>query len=116
MGWPTGLEPATTRTTIWGSTIELRPPSLRRRRASLRFASGFAKKRLAFLVASSFSGHVQARIASSPNSMIIAPRQRTKEIGSILFVGFFFLLVAGYLRGQQDDPSEIFLKAYLSAQ
>ena len=25
-GWPTGLEPATTRTTIWGSTIELRPP------------------------------------------------------------------------------------------
>src|SRR5438034_3259966 len=50
MGWPTGLEPATTRTTIWGSTIELRPPSLRRRRASLRFASGFAKKRLAFLV------------------------------------------------------------------
>jgi integrase len=26
-GWPTGLEPATTRTTIWGSTIELRPPS-----------------------------------------------------------------------------------------
>ena len=29
-GWPTGLEPATTRTTIWGSTIELRPPSLTR--------------------------------------------------------------------------------------
>jgi hypothetical protein len=26
MGWPTGLEPATARTTIWGSTIELRPP------------------------------------------------------------------------------------------
>ncbi len=26
MGWPTGLEPATTRTTIWGSTVELRPP------------------------------------------------------------------------------------------
>ncbi len=26
-GWSTGLEPATTRTTIWGSTIELRPPS-----------------------------------------------------------------------------------------
>ena len=23
MGWPTGLEPATSRTTIWGSTIEL---------------------------------------------------------------------------------------------
>src|SRR5205809_611827 len=27
MGWPTGLEPATARTTIWSSTIELRPPS-----------------------------------------------------------------------------------------
>jgi hypothetical protein len=27
MGWPTGLEPATARTTIWGSTIELRPPT-----------------------------------------------------------------------------------------
>src|SRR5205814_9615560 len=27
MGWPTGLEPATTRTTIWGSTIDLRPPT-----------------------------------------------------------------------------------------
>jgi hypothetical protein len=26
-GWLTGLEPATTRTTIWGSTIELQPPS-----------------------------------------------------------------------------------------
>ena len=39
-----------------------------------------------------------------------------KEIGSVLLAGFFFLLAAGYLRGQQDDPSEIFLKAYLSAQ
>ncbi len=26
-GWMTGLEPATTRTTIWCSTIELHPPS-----------------------------------------------------------------------------------------
>ena len=26
MGWPTGLEPATTSTTNWGSTIDLRPP------------------------------------------------------------------------------------------
>lgn len=25
-GWKTGLEPATTRSTIWGSTIELLPP------------------------------------------------------------------------------------------
>src|SRR4029453_18143480 len=27
MGWPTGLEPATTRNTNWSSYIELRPPS-----------------------------------------------------------------------------------------
>ena len=27
MGWPTGFEPATTRITIWDSTIELWPPS-----------------------------------------------------------------------------------------
>ena len=27
VGWPTGLEPATTRITIWGSTIDLRPPT-----------------------------------------------------------------------------------------
>src|SRR5207249_3856195 len=117
VGWPTGLEPATTRTTIWGSTIELRPPSIRCRRASLRFASRFAKKRARFFdLLPSFSGHVQRRIASSPSSIIIAPRRRMKEIGSVLLAGLFFLLAAGYLRGQQDDPSEIFLKAYLSAQ
>ena len=28
-GWMTGLEPATTRTTIWCSTIELHPPQVR---------------------------------------------------------------------------------------
>jgi hypothetical protein len=26
VGWPTGLEPATSRATVWGSTIELWPP------------------------------------------------------------------------------------------
>jgi hypothetical protein len=41
MGWPTGLEPATTRTTIWGSTIELRPPTVTRNKI-LRFQSAFA--------------------------------------------------------------------------
>ena len=40
-GWPTGLEPATTRTTIWGSTIELRPPTVTRNKI-LRFESPFA--------------------------------------------------------------------------
>ncbi len=37
-GWPTGLEPATARTTIWGSTIELWPPS----RTTLNFMGRFA--------------------------------------------------------------------------
>lgn len=27
LGWPTGLEPATSRATVWRSTLELRPPS-----------------------------------------------------------------------------------------
>ena len=43
-GWPTGLEPATTRTTIWGSTIELRPPSLTRRQ-DLKIPILFCKQR-----------------------------------------------------------------------
>ena len=43
-GWPTGLEPATTRTTIWGSTIELRPPSLTRKQ-DLKIPIPFCKQR-----------------------------------------------------------------------
>ncbi len=42
-GWPTGLEPATTRTTIWGSTIELRPPSLPENKTKIRIS--FCKQR-----------------------------------------------------------------------
>ncbi len=39
-----------------------------------------------------------------------------KRIGSILLAGFFFLLAPGQLRAQADDPSEIFLKAYMTSQ
>ena len=42
LGWPTGLEPATTRTTIWGSTIELRPPSWRNK---IKIRISFCKQR-----------------------------------------------------------------------
>ena len=42
-GWPTGLEPATTRITIWGSTIELRPPSLPGNKIKIRIS--FCKQR-----------------------------------------------------------------------
>jgi myosin heavy subunit len=47
---------------------------------------------------------------------VMAPRHRTRRVGSALLVLFFFILASDLLVGQQDDPSEIFLKAYLSAQ
>src|SRR6059058_6566918 len=45
----------------------------------------------------------------------MTPRHRMKRAGAALFVLFFFLQATAVV-GQQDDPSEIFLKAYLSAQ
>src|SRR5213083_3692198 len=44
------------------------------------------------------------------------PRHRTTRAFAALLTLFFFLGVTHVLVGQQDDPSEIFLKAYLSAQ
>jgi hypothetical protein len=46
----------------------------------------------------------------------MAPYRRMRRVGSALLVLFFFILASDVLVGQQDDPSEIFLKAYLSAQ
>jgi hypothetical protein len=46
----------------------------------------------------------------------MAPHRRMRRVGSALLVLFFFILASDLLVGQQDDPSEIFLKAYLSAQ
>ena len=46
----------------------------------------------------------------------MTPRRHTRRTGSVLLALFSFLLAADLLVGQQDDPSEIFLKAYLSAQ
>jgi len=48
-------------------------------------------------------------------SIIIAPHLRMNRIGSILFIGFFFLALNQFA-GQRDDPSETFLKAYMTAQ
>src|SRR5260370_17176665 len=115
MGWPTGLEPATTRTTIWGSTIELRPPSLRCRTKILGFESCFAKKRTRFLNSlQAFWQSREGRIVIE-TSIIIAPHLRMNRIGSILFIGFFFLALNQFA-GQRDVPSEIFLKPYMTAQ
>jgi predicted nucleic acid-binding Zn-ribbon protein len=47
---------------------------------------------------------------------VIAPHRRMRRVGLALLVLFFFILASDLLVGQQDDPSEIFLKAYLSAQ
>jgi Tfp pilus assembly protein PilF len=46
----------------------------------------------------------------------MTPRRHTRRTGSVLLALFSFLLAADLLVGEQDDPSEIFLKAYLSAQ
>src|SRR6476620_7870989 len=39
-----------------------------------------------------------------------------KRAGAALIALFFFIAGTGTLLGQGDDPSEIFLKAYLAAQ
>ncbi len=46
----------------------------------------------------------------------MAHHRRMRRVGSALLVLFFFFLASDLLVGQQGDPSEIFLKAYLSAQ
>ena len=46
----------------------------------------------------------------------MTPRRHTRRTGSVLLALFSLLLVTDLLVGEQDDPSEIFLKAYLSAQ
>jgi Flp pilus assembly protein TadD/predicted nucleic acid-binding Zn-ribbon protein len=39
-----------------------------------------------------------------------------KKIALILFAGFCFSLASGRLAAQSDDPSEVFLKAYMTSQ
>jgi len=46
----------------------------------------------------------------------MALRHRMRRGGAALLALFFFLKATSVVSGQQDDPSEIFLKAYLSAQ
>jgi Flp pilus assembly protein TadD len=53
---------------------------------------------------------------SPPSWFVIAPRHRVKRTGAALIALFFFNAGMATLPGQGDDPSEIFLKAYLSAQ
>ncbi len=39
-----------------------------------------------------------------------------RKIGSILLAGFFLLVASGRLPAQAEDPSDVFLKAYMTAQ
>jgi hypothetical protein len=52
---------------------------------------------------------------SACSSILISPDRGVRRIGSVLLACLFVLLTAP-LSAQEDDPSEIFLKAYLSAQ
>src|SRR6266705_5722458 len=51
-----------------------------------------------------------------PSRIITAFHRCMRRIGLVLLAGFFFLPTTSSLSAQQDEPSEIFLKAYLSAQ
>jgi Flp pilus assembly protein TadD len=46
----------------------------------------------------------------------MARRYRMRRIGSVLLASIFILLAADQVQAEQDDPSEIFLKAYMTAQ
>jgi tetratricopeptide (TPR) repeat protein len=47
---------------------------------------------------------------------IVRLRETMKKIGLILFAGFCFSLAPEKLAAQSDDPSEVFLKAYMTSQ
>ena len=59
---------------------------------------------------------MQTRIASQPHMHIVRLRENMKKIGLILCAGFCFFLFPGPLRAQSNDPSEMFLKAYMTSQ
>src|SRR5207302_1964933 len=70
---------------------------------------------LAFRMRPGQSGNYVGRWIVIGTSVIIAPHLPMKRIGSILLIGFFFLAFSVF-GAQRDDPSEIFLKAYMTAQ
>jgi Flp pilus assembly protein TadD len=53
---------------------------------------------------------------SAGSWLVRAHRHRARRCFAILLTFLFFLGISDVLIGQQDDPSEIFLKAYLSSQ
>ena len=59
---------------------------------------------------------VEASIATGHVSIILSARARMKRIGLIILAGLFVLAAPGRLLSQSNDPSELFLKAYMTAQ
>jgi uncharacterized coiled-coil DUF342 family protein len=53
---------------------------------------------------------------SARSLIVISPSRETRRLGSVLLASLVFLVLTVPLSAQEDDPSEIFLKAYLSAQ
>jgi hypothetical protein len=53
---------------------------------------------------------------SARGLIIISPGRGARGVGSALLASLLFILLTLPLSAQQDDPSEVFLKAYLSAQ
>src|SRR4029450_11192044 len=51
-----------------------------------------------------------------PSRLIVALHRRIMRRGAACFAAVFFFAATMLALAQQDDPSEIFLKAYLSAQ
>ena len=114
-GWPTGLEPATARITIWSSTIELWPPT---QVGTLVFGAAIAKAKRARsgTLGRLFSSAVPSGVATRPHMTILRLPLRMKKIGLILLAGFSLSLAPAQLAAQSDDPSEVFLKAYMTSQ
>jgi Flp pilus assembly protein TadD len=59
---------------------------------------------------------MQTRIATQPHMHIVRLLDSMKKIGLILFAGFCFFLAPMHLAAQSADPSEVFLKAYMTSQ
>ncbi|PYL45777.1 MAG: hypothetical protein DMF40_14565, partial [Verrucomicrobia bacterium] len=53
-------------------------------------------------------------IATGAGWVILAARPRMTRLGSLLLAGLLIALVTA--QAQSDDPSETFLKAYMTAQ
>jgi Flp pilus assembly protein TadD len=59
---------------------------------------------------------MQTCIATQPHMHIVRVLDTMKKIGLILLAGFCFSLLPGRLAAQSNDPSEVFLKAYMTSQ